>query len=107
MGSIILLLLCAAGGADVDIERVFGPEIPGKYKHPASITELKNGDLYLAYYGGDGEYADSKVYGARRPRGTTKWTAPQLIVPQPKTPEGNPVVWQAPDGLVWLFSVTR
>ena len=32
----------------LQITRVFGPEVPtGKYKHPASITELRNGDLYL------------------------------------------------------------
>src|SRR5437870_10356991 len=104
MGSIILLLLCAAGGADVDIERVFGPEIPGKYKHPASITELQNGDLYIAYYGGSGEYGDdSGVYATRKAKGQAKRSAPQRIKPAPQWPEGNAVVWQAPDGVVWLF----
>ena len=29
----------------VETHRVFGPEHPGIYKHPASITELDNGDL--------------------------------------------------------------
>ena len=29
-----------------------GPEVPtGPYKHPACMTELKNGDLYLVFYG--------------------------------------------------------
>ena len=42
----------------VPVERVFGPEHPGgRYKHPASIAQLANGDLYLAYYTGSGEYA--------------------------------------------------
>ena len=52
-------------------QRVFGPEIPtGRYKHPASITELANGDLYLVYYGGAGEYAvDTGVFGARLKKG--------------------------------------
>jgi predicted neuraminidase len=95
--------------SDVVTERVFGPEIPtGKYKHPASITELQNGDLYLVYYGGPGEYSDdSAVYGARLRKGESKWSRPELITPRPKFPEGNAVVWQAPDGLVWIFSVTR
>jgi predicted neuraminidase len=80
----------------------------GKYKHPASITELANGDLYLAYYGGSGEYGDdSTVYGARKQKGAVAWSTPQAIKPRPREPEGNPVVWQAPDGKVWLFSVTR
>ena len=34
---------------DIAIERIFGPEHPDQYKHPASFTELANGDLYLAY----------------------------------------------------------
>jgi predicted neuraminidase len=89
-------------------ERVFGPEIPGKYKHPAAITELQNGDLYLVYYGGSGEYRDdSTVHGARLTKGKSKWSAPGAITPRPKAPEGNAVVWQAPDGVVWLFSVVR
>ena len=54
-----------AGG--LSIERVFGPEVPtGPYKHPACLTELDNGDLYLVYYGGEGEYArDTAVFGSR------------------------------------------
>ena len=94
--------------AQVVTEKVFGPEIPGKYKHPASITELQNGDLYLVYYGGSGEYADdAAVFGTRLRKGERKWSAPKTITPRPKEPEGNAVVWQAPDGVVWLFSVTR
>jgi predicted neuraminidase len=92
----------------IHTERVFGPEIPGRYKHPASITELDNGDLYLVYYGGSGEYAaDSAVFSARLPKGESSWSKPARITPKPDFPEGNAVVWQAPDGLVWLFSVIR
>ena len=36
--------------SDIAIERVLGPEYPDQYKHPATFTELTNGDLYLAYY---------------------------------------------------------
>src|SRR5215468_916500 len=109
--SIAFFLAVATGagllhGTDIITERVFGPEIPGKYKHPAAITELQNGDLYLVYYGGSGEYTDdSTLHEMRRPKGEAKWSAPRPITPRPKSPEGNPVVWQAPDGVVWLFSV--
>ncbi len=106
----VYLLAGAALLADAQIhtERVFGPELPGRYKHPASITELDNGDLYLVYYGGSGEYADdSGVYGARLAKGESEWSKPKRLTPQPKFPEGNAVVWQGPDGLVWLFSVIR
>jgi predicted neuraminidase len=90
-------------------ERVFGPEVPtGPYKHPACMTELKSGDLYLVYYGGEGEYAnDTAVFGSRRRKGSTAWTPPVAIARDPFRSLGNGVVWQAPDGLVWLFYVVR
>jgi predicted neuraminidase len=106
-----LSLVCLLNVGPMDgvvTERIFGPEIPGKYKHPAAITELQNGDLFLAYYGGSGEYsADSAVYWSRLRKGQTKWSSPVIVSPRPKLPEGNPVVWQAPDGQVWLFNVIR
>jgi predicted neuraminidase len=91
------------------IERVFGPETPtGKYKHPASIAELANGDLYLVYYGGEGEYArDTGVFGARLKKGARRWTRPQMLAHDPFRSLGNAVIWQAPDGVVWLFYVVR
>ncbi len=91
------------------VQRVFGPEIrTGPYKHPASITELANGDLYLVYYGGEGEYAvDTGVFGARLKKGSSRWSRPVRIAHDPFRSLGNAVVWQAPDGLVWLFYVVR
>ncbi|HOX38764.1 MAG TPA: exo-alpha-sialidase [Candidatus Brocadiia bacterium] len=92
----------------VQIHRVFGPEHPGPYKHPASITQLRNGDLYIAYYGGSGEYEDdSAVFGSRLRVGETQWTPPEVIADSPFHGDGNAVVWQAPDGVVWLFFVSR
>ena len=91
------------------IERVFGPEVPtGRYKHPASITDLRNGDLYLVYYGGAGEYAtETAVFGARLQKGASTWSPPQAIARDPFRSLGNAVVWEAPDGVVWLFYVVR
>lgn len=92
----------------IDTHRVFGLEHPGYYKHPASITELDNGDLYIAYFGGSGEYGDdTAVYGLRLVAGQKDWTWPEIIADTPDRGEGNPVVWQAPDGVVWLFYVNR
>jgi len=109
---LLALLSVVAGGAargeDLVFERVIGTEFPGKYKHPASIEELANGDLYIAYYGGDGEYADvTAVYGMRKKKGESKWSDPQIIADTPFYSDGNGVIWQAPDGLVWLFYVCR
>lgn len=93
---------------NVECYRIFGSEHPGIYKHPASIAELDNGDLYVAYYGGSGEYEDdTAVYGSRLVKGDTQWTFPEVIADTPECGEGNAVVWQAPDGVVWLFYVNR
>src|SRR4051812_35014946 len=98
---------CPAG--ELKIERVFGPEVPtGPYKHPAALAELDNGDLYLVYYGGEGEYATATgVFGSRRKKGEATWSAPVAVARDPLRSVGNGVVWQAPDGLVWLFYVVR
>mgnify|MGYP001617163529 CR=1 FL=1 len=96
-----------AGG--LRIERMFGPEVKtGPYKHPARIEELKNGDLYVVYYGGEGEYAtDTGVFGSRLKKGSRKWTTPMCIAHDPFRSLGTGVIWQAPDGLVGLFYVVR
>jgi predicted neuraminidase len=104
----ILLPALGLAGDDIFYERVIGPEFPGKYKHPASIEELTDGDLYIAYYGGDGEYAEVTAdYGMRKKKGESKWSSPKIIAETPFFSDGNAVIWQAPDGLVWLFYVVR
>ncbi len=115
----VLLLILAVAAAqgelilpkfhtNVETYRVFGSEHPGPYKHPASITQLGNGDLYIAYYGGANEYsADTAVYGSRLVKGETVWSFPLPIAQIPFHGVGNPVVWQAPDSLVWLFFNTQ
>jgi predicted neuraminidase len=98
---------CSAGD-EIRYERVFGPELPDPYKHPVCMTELANGDLYLVYYGGSGEYGDDTwVRGSRQVKGTSQWTRPTVIADTPFRSDGNGVIWQAPDGIVWLFYVVR
>jgi predicted neuraminidase len=111
---IVLLGLVASSPASIragelSVRRVFGPETPtGPYKHPACMTELRNGDLYLVYYGGKEEYAtDTAVFGSRLKKGETRWSPPEAIARDPFRSAGNAVAWQAPDGLVWLFYVVR
>ncbi|MBI4902148.1 MAG: exo-alpha-sialidase [Acidobacteria bacterium] len=109
---VLSLLACLAvsalSGAEITKERIFGPETQtGPYKHPASVTELQNGDLFLVYYGGKGEYAnDTAVFGSRKKPGGS-WPAPKAIARDPFRSVGNGVIWQAPDGLLWLFYVIR
>jgi predicted neuraminidase len=103
-----LLPAIAIAADDIAIERVIGREFPGPYKHPATVAEFDNGDLYIAYYGGLGEYeGDTAVYGMRLAKGSDKWTEPKIIADTPNRSDGNAAVWQAPDGVVWLFYVTN
>ena len=104
-----LAAITALNSAPLQVTRVFGPETPtGRYKHPAAITELANGDLFLVYYGGAGEYAvNTGVFGSRLRKADTKWSPPRLLASDPFRSVGNGVIWQAPDGVVWLFYVVR
>jgi hypothetical protein len=97
---VMLAVTSVAAEQSPSVERVFGPEVAtGPYKHPACLTALENGDLYLVYYGGQGEYArDTAVFGSRRPKGHATWTPPQVIARDPFRSLGNGVVWQAPRG---------
>jgi predicted neuraminidase len=97
------------GGEGVTVERVFGPEVPtGPYKHPACLAEFDNGDLYLVYYGGAGEYAtETAVFGSRKKAGEASWSSPKAVARDPIRSVGNGVIWQAPDSIVWLFYVVR
>jgi len=112
----VIVPICLAFGAragaagDIVVERVLGPEVKtGDYKHPATFDELRSGDLYVAFFSGGGEYSDNAaaVFGTRLKKGENKWSAPVRIAGNPFHALGNPVVWQAPDGIVWLFYVTR
>jgi predicted neuraminidase len=80
----------------------------GPYKHPARLTQFQNGDFYLVYYGGEGEYAnDTAVFGSRLKKGENRWSPPRVIASDPFRSLGNGVIWQSPDGKVWLFYVVR
>src|SRR5690606_29564739 len=104
-----LAIAGAASAAEFHVEKVFGPETrTGRYKHPSSLTELSNGDLFLAYYGGGGEYeTETAVFGSRLRKGARRWSKPVPIARNPAYSMGNPVVWEAPDQTLWLFFVVR
>lgn len=109
----IAALLClwpTQRASALERERLFGPEVKtGDYKHPASFTALGNGDLYLVFFSGRGEYKDNQaaVFGSRLKAGARRWSKPVSIASNPFHALGNAVVWEAPDGVVWLFYVTR
>lgn len=106
---LLISLAAQAVFGEIVTEKVFGTETAtGPYKHPASFTELDNGDLFLVYYGGGGEYAGgTAVFGSRKPKGSNQWSAPRKLASDPFRALGNGVIWQAPDKVLWLFYVVR
>lgn len=86
--------------------------------HAATITELPNGDLLAAYFGGTKERnPDVSIWVSRKPKGADKWDVPVLVADgtdaalnlkpsttaTPRKACWNPVLFTMPDGEVWLF----
>jgi len=93
---------------EIAIHTAVGPDIPGTYKHAASACELAGGEILLAYYSGSGEYGrDTAIYATKLNRQTGLWSRPRIVADEPRRAEGNPVLWRAPDGRIWLFYPVR
>ncbi len=93
---------------EIAVRTAVGPGIPGRYKHAASACELTNGDILLVYYSGSGEYGrDTAIYGTQLDRTSDRWSRPRIIADEPHQAEGNPVLWRAPTGRLWMFYPVR
>ncbi|MGD9857228.1 MAG: exo-alpha-sialidase, partial [Planctomycetaceae bacterium] len=92
----------------IEVRTVVGPGIPGKYKHAPSACELGDGRILLVYYSGSGEYGrDTAIYATELDRASERWSRPRIIADEPLIAEGNPSLWRAPDGRLWLFYPLR
>ncbi len=76
------------------------------YNHAASIAELPNGDLIVAWGAGSRELGDDTVIVmSRRPAGETTWTAPVVVADRPDRADANPVLFVDGGGRARLFHV--
>jgi len=76
------------------------------YNHAASIAELPNGDLIVAWGAGSRELGDDTVIVmSRRPAGETTWTAPVVVADRPDRADANPVLFVDDGGRARLFHV--
>lgn len=77
--------------------------------HAASIVELKNGDLVATYFGGTKERnPDCCIWTQIKRKGTNTWTKPLMaadgiLSDSLRKACWNPVLFEMPDGEVWLF----
>ncbi|MCS7191381.1 MAG: exo-alpha-sialidase [Armatimonadetes bacterium] len=89
---------------------IFEPMIPHSMAHASTLTELPDGNLLCAFYAGTYETAPDQtifiVRGQKRSNGKWDWERPKKLIDTPKKADGNPVLFTAPDGTVWLFFVT-
>lgn len=71
--------------------------------HCSTIVQLPSGDLLAAWYAGSGEAKrDTALVAAKKTRGSTEWGPVRVISDTPGKPEGNGVLFMAPDGVLWV-----
>ncbi|GMU91140.1 MAG: hypothetical protein AMXMBFR4_01980 [Candidatus Hydrogenedentota bacterium] len=80
-------------------------KIPGVAVHHCStIAEAANGDLLCLWYAGSYESSDDQaLYLARMKSGDCGWSKPERIIWNPEQPPGNAVIFQGPDGRMWIL----
>jgi len=72
--------------------------------HCSTIVELPSGDLLAAWYAGSAESRpDVAVVISRKPKGVKDWEPCQIVSDTPGKPEGNCVLFVAPDEKLWIF----
>ncbi|WP_454551312.1 sialidase family protein [Klebsiella aerogenes] len=72
--------------------------------HAANLLPLPDGTLLCVWFGGSQEgKADISVWGARLAPGAASWSEATKLSDDPQRSEQNPVLFQAPDGVLWLL----
>jgi predicted neuraminidase len=84
--------------------------------HAGTITQLNDGQLLAAWFGGAREGAkDVNIYCSKSLNPSQGWTVPTIIASRKQTTQnlnryikklGNPILFADADGRVWLFYVT-
>lgn len=91
----------AASGSLPQPEPIFS-SAPFASCHASTVVELRNGDWLAAWFGGSGEgKPDVAIWGARHTK--AGWSAPFLMVREPKIAAWNPVLFHTRDGRLWLY----
>jgi len=74
------------------------------YNHASSIIALPDGTLLVAWGAGTQELAtDTRIVLSRRMAGSTTWSEPVVVADAPSRADANPVLFRAPDGVIWLM----
>ncbi|KAH8682894.1 glycosyl hydrolase BNR repeat-containing protein [Tricladium varicosporioides] len=72
--------------------------------HASSLLLLPSGDLLCAWFGGKQEgIPDISIYASRLPANSETWLEAEKLSNDPGRSEQNPVLFQSPQGPVWLL----
>ena len=86
-------------------EFVFGDQRPFASCHASTLVILPDDEILVAWFGGSRESAgDVAIWMSRRTHG--KWTPPTKVADEEGIPHWNPVLFQDPDGTIFLFYKT-
>jgi predicted neuraminidase len=76
--------------------------------HAANLLLLKNGDLLCTWFSGTWEgNSDVAILLARLPKGSSQWGKPMVVDHHEGESYQNPVLFEAADGVLWLFHSTQ
>nr|MBA2815897.1 Na+/panthothenate symporter [Candidatus Pantoea persica] len=77
---------------------------PCPQNHAANLLPLPDGALMGVWFGGTQEgVADISIYSARLAAGAEHWSEAEKFSDDPTRSEQNPVLFLAPDGVLWLL----
>ena len=90
-------------GADNQWQEAFIPS-ENPQNHASNLLELSNGDLLCVWFSGTQEgVSDISVFMSRLNKGETAWSKPVQLSFDTTRSEQNPVLFEAPDGKLWLL----
>ncbi|MEW5288948.1 exo-alpha-sialidase [Erwinia papayae] len=77
---------------------------PCPQNHAANLLPLPDGDLLCCWFGGTQEgIADISIWCSRLAKGSQRWSEPQKLSEDDSRSEQNPVLFLAPDNILWLM----
>lgn len=90
-----------------DRQEAFLPS-PMIQNHASFLHLLDDGTLLCAWFGGTLEgKSDISIFASVLTAGATRWGPPQRLSHDPAHSEQNPVLFTAPDGVLWLFHTAQ
>ncbi len=76
--------------------------------HAANLAFLADGTLTCVWFGGTMEgMGDISIYMSRLAPGADRWSGPEKMSDDPAKSEQNPLIFNAPDGRVWLLYTSQ